>query len=177
VEDEISLMDALIQMFLQRERSAKTEEQHTDNILTTGEKDGDKGKSSQDSSSGTGGGGANSQKDSQEDQGTSVQDTIDMLIQTAGKHMENSLIAAYISLLIAFLVMDDLPYVEKLRDAMPGRALLPLMAVLKKLFNFMSITSSASGSTRGLKATAIALKFYGKVDKESAEELKKIIPE
>lgn len=76
MEDEIPLLDALIQMFLQRERSAKTEEQHTDNILTTGEKDGDKGKNSQDS-----GGGGNSQKDSQDDQGTSVQDTIDMLIQ------------------------------------------------------------------------------------------------
>jgi hypothetical protein len=98
VEDELPLLDALVCMFLQRERSAKKEEQNTDTILTTGEKD----KSSSQSSS---------QKDSQNSQdqeGSSLQDTINMLIQTAGKHMENSLIAAYISLLIAFLVMDDM---------------------------------------------------------------------
>lgn len=97
--DYVPLLDALIEMFLHRERSAKTEEQHTDNILTTGEKETKKRTEPK------------SQGDSQEDKdggGGSVQDTIDQLISTAGKHMENSLIAAYISLLIGFLVMDDL---------------------------------------------------------------------
>jgi len=79
--------------------------------------------------------------------------------------------------LIAFLVMDDTEFVEKVKEMMPGKSLLPLMVVLKKLFNFMSITSSASGSTRGLKATATALKFYAKVDSASAAELKKLLPE
>jgi len=173
---ELPVLDSLIQMFLERESSAKEEEQHTDNILTTGEK---KGKpSGSGSGGGAGGGGDSQEKDSSQDpEGTSVQDTINNLLQAAGNHMENSLIAAYISLLIAFLVMDDTEFVEKVKEMMPGKSLLPLMVVLKKLFNFMSITSSASGSTRGLKATATALKFYAKVDSASAAELKKLLPE
>jgi hypothetical protein len=101
VEEEIPVLDALIHMFLSRERSAKKEEQHTDNILTTGDtSQGSSGNSSQAKDS-------QNSKDSQDTEGNSVQDTIDKLIQTAGKHMENSLIAAYISLLIGYLVMDD----------------------------------------------------------------------
>jgi len=111
VEEELPVLDALIHMFLSRERSAKKEEQHTDNILTTGDtSQGSSGNSSghKDSQSST--------KDSQETEGNSVQDTIDKLIQTAGKHMENSLIAAYISLLIGYLVMDDPVWIIHYRD-------------------------------------------------------------
>jgi hypothetical protein len=164
---EISALDALIQMFFERERDAKEEEGHTDDILTKNSNPKDK-KDSQDSQN------SSQEKDSE---GSSVQDIIDKLVQTAGKHMENSLIAAYISLLLAYLIMDDPVSIEYVRNAMPNSRFLPLMVFLKKLFNFMSITSSASGSIRGLKATSTALKFFAKHDPGSNEELRKIIPD
>lgn len=99
--EEISVLDAFVEMFVCRERAAKKEESNTDNILTKGPGEpssptqrGDKDGASQD-------------KNSQDSEGSSLQDTIDKLIQTAGKHMENSLIAAYISLLLAYLIMDN----------------------------------------------------------------------
>ncbi|ODM98344.1 Wings apart-like protein [Orchesella cincta] len=91
--------------------------------------------------------------------------------------MENSLIAAYISLLLAYLIMDNPTAANQVRNSMPNGQYLPLMIFLKKLFNFMSITSSASGSIRGLKATAIALRFFAQADPKSDEELKKLIPD
>ncbi|CAL8085855.1 unnamed protein product [Orchesella dallaii] len=174
VDEEIPVLDAFVEMFLCRERAAKKEEQHTDNILTKGPDNnrGDSGNSSQKE------GGSNSQdKNSQDAEGSSLQDTIDKLIQTAGKHMENSLIAAYIALLLAYLIMDNPTAANQVRISMPNGQYLPLMTFLKKLFNFMSITSSASGSIRGLKATAIALRFFSQADPQSDEELKRLIPD
>lgn len=97
---------------------------------------------------------------------------------------------------------------NQVRQSMPDAKFLPLMIFLKKLFNFMSITSSvssritfitikvtlevclllvhlnkylihsqASGSIRGLKATAIALRFFAQADPASDEELKRLIPD
>jgi len=226
--EEASTLDALIQLFFRKERDAKNDEASTDDILTnsTDKKDSSQASDSQSSS-----------QDSKDGESSSVQDIIDKLIETAGKHMENSMIAAHISLLIAYLIMDDpvsttdtnllisrkfdlldllhfniyhifqdsAAHVQK---AMPNSKFLPLMVLLKKLFNFMSITTSVSrvnwdylerenpgrgsegelmssfwfdfqsaGSTRGLKATSNALKFFEKCDPESAAELKKVIPD
>lgn len=106
VDEEISVLDAFVEMFLCRERAAKKEEQHTDNILTKGPDT--KGPEEPGTSSNQKGENGGSQdKNSQDSEGSSLQDTIDKLIQTAGKHMENSLIAAYISLLLAYLIMDN----------------------------------------------------------------------
>lgn len=103
VDEEIPVLDAFVEMFLCRERAAKTEEQHTDNILTKGPGDSNSSGQTGDSSSGN----SSQDKNSQDSEGSSLQDTIDKLIQTAGKHMENSLIAAYISLLLAYIIMDN----------------------------------------------------------------------
>ncbi|CAG7823220.1 unnamed protein product [Allacma fusca] len=174
VEEDQPTLDALVEMFVAKERAAKKEEASTDDILTKGT---DSQKDSQKNSSNSSQNSQNSQNSQDNESSNSVQDTIDKLIQTAGKHMENSLIAAYVSLLLAYLIMDNPVAAETVRNSMPSNKYLPLMIVLKKLFNFMSITSSASGSLRGLKATAIALKFYAKCDPHSNEELKKIIPD
>ncbi len=101
VDEEISVLDAFVEMFVCRERAAKKEEQHTDNILTKGPE----GPGTSSNQKGENGG--SQDKNSQDSEGSSLQDTIDKLIQTAGKHMENSLIAAYISLLLAYLIMDN----------------------------------------------------------------------
>ena len=86
-------------MFCNKELQAKEEELHTDNILTTST-DGKEKKDSQ---------GSDSQKSQQERdaENSSSQGIIDKLVETAGKHMENSLLAAYISLLLAYIIMDD----------------------------------------------------------------------
>jgi hypothetical protein len=102
-EDQPTL-DALIQMFFVKEQDAKNEEASTDDILTNST---DPKESKDKDSQGTS---ADSQKSSQDHNNKdtdSLQDIIDKLIQTAGKHMESSMIAAHVALLIAYLVMDD----------------------------------------------------------------------
>ena len=103
VEEEQPTLDALVQMFVSKERAAKQEEASTDDILTKGS---DSKKPAQKSASGSQAS-QNSQNSQESESSNSVQDTIDKLIHTAGKHMENTLIAAYISLLLAYLIMDD----------------------------------------------------------------------
>ena len=100
-EDERPTLDALIHMFFVKEQDAKKEEASTDDILTNSTDGKESNKDGQGSST-------DSQKNSQESKDSdSHQDIIDKLIQTAGKHMENSMIAAHVSLLIAYLIMDD----------------------------------------------------------------------
>jgi len=103
MEDEQSTLDAFIQMFFAKEEDAKKEEASTDDILTNSTDAKKEPKDSQGSSS------QESAKNSQESNkdSDSLQDIIDKLIQTAGKHMESSMIAAHLSLLIAYLVMED----------------------------------------------------------------------
>ena len=93
-------LDALIDLFFRKEREAQKEEASTDDILTnsTDKKDAKPTQASESQSS---------SQESKDSESSSVQDIIDKLIETAGKHMENSMIAAHISLLIAYLIMDN----------------------------------------------------------------------
>jgi len=102
-----TFLDVFVEMFLYRERAAKKEELHTDNILDKGAANQSAGSSNAGHSSQIKSSSNSSEKNSQDAEGSSVQDLIDKLIQTAGKHMENSLIAAYIALLLGYLIMDD----------------------------------------------------------------------
>lgn len=93
-------LDALIALFFRKESEAQKEEASTDDILTNStEKKDTKPVSTSESQS--------SSQESKDSESSSVQDIIDKLIETAGKHMENSMIGAHISLLIAYLIMNS----------------------------------------------------------------------
>lgn len=83
------LLDSLISMFLEREENAREDEKHTDTILD--KKPAPRAVKSKE----------------KDEEGPETESDTDKLIQAAGKHMENSLIAAYISLLIAFLIKGE----------------------------------------------------------------------
>merc|ERR1712141_37469 len=54
---------------------------------------------------------------------------------------------------------------------MPEKNFSLMVAVLKKFYNFMNLTASASvTSTRGLKATEMILKYLEKADQEPEEK-------
>ncbi|KAJ8685104.1 hypothetical protein QAD02_020897, partial [Eretmocerus hayati] len=84
-------LDALVGLFYEQEELARAEEQKTDAILD-GSKDSE---SSEDHLKN-----AKSQEEF-------IEETVTKLLQKAGQHMEHTFIAAYVGLLIGYLVIDD----------------------------------------------------------------------
>eukprot|EP00106_Octopus_bimaculoides_P014342 XP_014781784.1 PREDICTED: wings apart-like protein homolog [Octopus bimaculoides] len=66
-------------------------------------------------------------------------------LHEAGKHMENSFVAAYVALLIGCLIQDNRSNVEKVKEYLPN-GFEPMIRILKKFLGFMNLTSASGGS-------------------------------
>ncbi|XP_034243848.1 wings apart-like protein homolog 1 isoform X2 [Thrips palmi] len=161
-----SAIEALIAMFYRQEEFARSEEAKTDAILDgkdtaedsekskEAEKDKDKPKTVQ----------ANKTQDEQ------IEETVAKLLAKAGRHMEHTFVAAYIGLLLGYVIMNNQEHEEMVRRMLPEGDFKTMVAVLKKFFNFMSLTVTATGSSRGLSATETVLKYMEKLDEPPREE-------
>jgi len=67
-----------------------------------------------------------------------------LVLNKAGKHMENTLTASYITLIIGYLVLDSKDNEQTIRQLLPENSFSLMAAVLKKFFNFMNLTASVS---------------------------------
>ncbi|XP_005089258.1 wings apart-like protein homolog [Aplysia californica] len=74
------------------------------------------------------------------------EETFTKALHKAGKHMENSIVASYAGLLLGTTIMDNKEYADKLKELIPNSDLGPMIKILKKFLNFMSLTT-AFGST------------------------------
>uniref|UniRef100_A0A1B6FS43 WAPL domain-containing protein n=1 Tax=Cuerna arida TaxID=1464854 RepID=A0A1B6FS43_9HEMI len=138
----VSGVSALVRLFYQQEELARTEERKTDAIL-----DGE-------------------QKPQASSQEEFYEETVAMLLQKAGRNMEHTLVAAYIALLLGYLVMDNKEFELFIRKHLPSGNFNVMLTVLQKFFNFMTLTSAAgSGSSRGIKATEMVIKYLSESDK------------
>jgi len=110
---------------------------------------------------------SNSQKSHEE----FIDETVKKLLEKAGSHMEDTLVASYLTLIIGYLIHENPENETIVRQWLPENNFTQMVAVLKKFYNFMNLTASASvASTRGLKATEMILKYMEKVDKAPEEK-------
>uniref|UniRef100_A0A146MDM0 Protein wings apart-like n=2 Tax=Lygus hesperus TaxID=30085 RepID=A0A146MDM0_LYGHE len=143
---EATAVSALVGMFLQQEELARTEERKTDAILDGKEKPEK----------------TQEQKKSTED---NMEETVQLLLQKAGRHMEHTLVGAYIALLLGYLIVDNEEYELFVRGHMPNKNYQMLLSVLQKFYNFMTLTAAAgAGSSRGIKATERLIKQLSEID-------------
>ncbi|XP_046359427.2 wings apart-like protein homolog [Haliotis rufescens] len=76
------------------------------------------------------------------------EETFTQALHKAGKHMENSIIASYVALLIGCLIQDNRMYVDRVKEYLPDGSFDSMIKVLKKFLGFMNLTS-AIGNTGG----------------------------
>ena len=65
-----------------------------------------------------------------------------LVLHKAGRHMEDTLIASYIVLIIGYVIMEDKDREATVRVFLPENKFTLMLAVIKKFFNFMNLTAS-----------------------------------
>ena len=73
-----------------------------------------------------------------------IDETVKKLLEKAGSHMEDTLVASYLALIIGYLIHEDKDHEKIVRQCMPENNFSPMVEVLKKFFNFMNLTASVS---------------------------------
>lgn len=149
--DKISAIEALVQLFLIREKAARNTDEMTSGLSTEEE-------SSQDSLKQTKDGGwiCGEDIDVSVDEGskndTEVQEEVLPLevqlgkaLQKAGEHMEDSVVAAYVSLLLGCILQDNEANQSFIRGLLPDGDFSLLVIVLRKFLRFIKLTSGTSG--------------------------------
>ncbi|KAF2367670.1 Wings apart-like protein [Trinorchestia longiramus] len=137
-------MRALVQIFFSCEASAKEHEAHTDQII---DRDLDQSQRKK-------------KEDSKEDE---LEETVAKLLQKAGRHMEDTLIAAYTALLTGYCIMDEKDYEAAVREMLPEGHFRSMVAVLKKFLHFMNLTATTS-LLRSLAPTQKVVRYMEKLD-------------
>ncbi|XP_046405149.1 protein wings apart-like isoform X2 [Ischnura elegans] len=139
-------VEALIFLFCEKEAFARVEEAKTDAIL-----DGKKEETSE------------TEKNAKTPE-EFIEETVAKLLQKAGRHMEETLIAAYVALLLGYVVMENKEYENFVRQYLPEGNFQAMLVVLEKFFNFMNLTASAVVSSRGIAATERVINYLRKCD-------------
>ncbi|MCL4126452.1 UNVERIFIED_CONTAM: hypothetical protein GTU68_005604, partial [Idotea baltica] len=123
-QERETAMSSLVALFYTSEESARIQEAHTDQII---DKDlvPDAAKE-------------------EEKKDEDIEETVARLLQKAGRHMEDTLIAAYTALLAGYCLMDNKEYEEKIRYLQPEGHFKTMVAVLKKFLHFMNLTATVS---------------------------------
>ncbi|ESP03811.1 hypothetical protein LOTGIDRAFT_185128 [Lottia gigantea] len=75
-------------------------------------------------------------------------ETFTKALHKAGKHMENSIVASYIALLLGCLIRDNKDYVDSVKFYLPNQSFEAMIKTLKKFLGFMNLTI-AIGNTGG----------------------------
>nr|XP_053628469.1 wings apart-like protein homolog [Cherax quadricarinatus] len=148
-KSEKGAMEALIELFYRSEESAQQQEAHTNEII-----DHDLAEQSQ-----------QKEDEKKEDE---IEETVAKLLQKAGHHMEDTLIAAYTALLTGYCIMEDEECEAQIRAMLPEANFSLMVNVLKKFLRFMDLTASTS-LLRSLKPTECVVKYMEKLDSSEEE--------
>lgn len=143
-------MQALVELFYRSEESARQQEAHTNDIIDHDLTEQSKQKD----------------EDKKEDE---IEETVAKLLQKAGHHMEDTLIAAYTALITGYCIMEDEDCEAEIRAMLPDGNFSLMVTVLKKFLRFMDLTASTS-LLRSLKPTERVVKHMEKLDQESDDE-------
>ena len=104
---------------------------------------------------------SNSQKSHEE----FIDETVKKLLEKAGSHMEDTLVASYLTLIIGYLIHENTENENIVRQWLPDNNFSQMVGVLKKFYNFMNLTASVSYQNR--ICCDIIVKFFR--DKSSSE--------
>ncbi|KAK3562615.1 hypothetical protein QTP86_002520 [Hemibagrus guttatus] len=141
-------LSALVQLFLERERAAVQAEAQADDIISEAPK-------SQADQSGqwqvTSGemqwvASENNSDDNKEKEEEEEELDFNKVLQHAGKHMEDSIVASYTALLLGCVCQDSPVNVKAVRESLPKGDFSIMTEMLKKFLNFMNLTC-AVGTT------------------------------
>lgn len=130
-EMEMPAFNALMDLFTDKLDAAKLSEEQADELLSSQEQ---KAKASLEAKDGE------AAQVSQTSQADDLEETIMKALQKAGKHMEHSIICAYIALLLGCVVQNNKEFAEKLREHTPDGNFVVLVEALKKFHNFINLT-------------------------------------
>lgn len=156
-EEPRMAVEDLVQLFVDRDTLAKMSEEKTDNILDDVDEEVQEIDPKED---------PNKKNDK-----PTLDETVQKLIGKAGNHMESTLIAAYVGLVIGYLIKNNEDYECRIREYLPTRDFKSVVEVLAKMLNFMKMTSVGTiGSNKGIKATEGIIKHLEKIDAEPEEE-------
>lgn len=67
-----------------------------------------------------------------------------VVLQKAGNHMEHTLLASYVSLVIGYLIMDSPAHQRIVRRLLRNGRFTEMVLVLEKYYTFMNLTASVS---------------------------------
>lgn len=76
------------------------------------------------------------------------EETFAKALHKAGKHMENSIVASYIALLLGCVIQDNTVFVGQVKEHLPSGNFEDMIMMLKKFLSFMNLTT-AIGSSGG----------------------------
>jgi len=153
-EPRLAIED-LVQMYVDREELATISEQKTDNILDDVEEEVQE----------------IDPKDADKDKKDTLEETVQKLVNKAGSHMESCIIAAYIGLVLGYIIQDCDQYESTIREYLPSNDFKSVVNVLEKLSKFMAMTSSGSSYvTKSIKGTQKIIKYLEKIDAEPEDE-------
>merc|ERR1712038_1379936 len=156
-EEPRMAVEDLVQLFVDRDTLAKMSEEKTDNILDDVEEEVQEVDPKEE---------PNKKNDK-----PTLDETVQKLIGKAGNHMESTLVAAYVGLVIGYLIKNNEDYECRIREYLPTRDFKNIVTVLGKMLNFMKMTSIGTvSSNRGIKATEGIIKHLEKVDAEPEED-------
>ncbi|XP_070545501.1 wings apart-like protein homolog [Ptychodera flava] len=149
-EAEVSSIEALVQLFLQRQKAAKDAESQND-AFNDPEQLNDKSGEWIESEEGLewvvipekG------EKDLQESE-EQIKKSITKALHKAGKHMEDSIVASYVALLVGCLIQDSRQTLTKVKQVLPNGDFAGMVEMLNKFLDFMNMTTAAG--TKGSKS-------------------------
>lgn len=132
-------LESLVRLFREKQEAAARTENQTDEILTNQEQkfNEQQQKKLEDNPTKNG----KDDKDAADD----LEETIRKAIQKAGKHMEHSIISAYLSLLLGCIIQGNEDRTQKLK-ALNGDSLLSFRDALKKFHDFIDLTGVLGNS-------------------------------
>jgi len=156
-EEPRMAVEDLVQLFVDRDTLAKMSEEKTDNILDCVDEEVQEIDPREDAA--------------KKNDKPTLDETVQKLIGKAGNHMESTLIASYVGLVMGYLIKNSDDYEQRIREYLPNRDFKEVVHVLNKLHNFMKMTSIGTvASSKGIKATEKIIKYMEKIDAEPEEE-------
>ncbi|XP_036211950.1 wings apart-like protein homolog isoform X7 [Myotis myotis] len=161
IAGQVHAVQALVQLFLERERAAQLAESKTDELIkdtptTQHDKSGEWQETSGEiqwvSTEKTDGAEERHKKEEEEEELD-----LNKALQHAGKHMEDCIVASYTALLLGCLCQESPINVTTVREYLPEGDFSIMTEMLKKFLNFMNLTCAVG--TTGQKSISRVIEY------------------
>lgn len=138
----VPAIKALVKYFYKCEELATLAEKNTDAILDTPKEKDAKTKSQEE-----------------------VEETVTKLLQKAGYHMEHTMLASYVSILLGHLIIDNDTNKQTITKHLHNGSFVAFANILEKYYNFMSLTASSEATVvEHVKSTKKMLDYLKQLD-------------